>query len=62
MTIDKTVRIKLTEDELVRLVATEFIDLRSWETWALSEQYTYSGEYVFKIVDKKDEGYNSEEH
>ena len=61
MTIEKTVKVIITDDEVLNLIVNNSLELKENETWELNASYPYSGEYEFKIL-KKDEGDNSEEH
>ena len=61
MTVEKTVKVTITEEEVLNLIVNSLLDLKEDETWELSNSYQYLGEYEFRIT-KKDEGDNSEEH
>ena len=50
MTIEKTVKVKFTDKELIKFIGDRVIELQDDEDWELVSSYSTLNDYTFKIV------------
>ena len=60
MEINKTVEIKISQEELVEFMASRVIELEEDETYEIVKEYPVLGEYTFRII-KEEEDVNEDE-
>ena len=53
MTIEKTVHIKFTDEEMIKFIGDRVVDLEDDEEWELVNSYSTLHDYTFKVVKKE---------